>query len=292
MIAVLFVLAALLASVMAAPLVDGACDRWRLRRRVAAMPVRRGPAARQMQSTTAPIRRAEGRASDARIARWLPAGEAIAAQLAGSRVSLTMLTGGATLAALALAAGVFSLGLPIIVAAPLLPMIGFAIIIRALHAGLPIGAAIAEVARSGSGPVAKAFGTVTEAMRLGQPLDTALWLVAHRIGLAEFDFFVVTIALQRETGGNLAETLAGLDTTLRMRRQLAMKVRAMAAEARASATIIGSLPFVMALLLWVTSPAYLVPLFTTVIGKAMVGVGLASIAVGALIISQLMQVKA
>ena len=167
-----------------------------------------------------------------------------------------------------------------------------AIIIRALHAGLPIGAAIAEVARSGSGPVAKAFGTVTEAMRLGQPLDTALWLVAHRIGLAEFDFFVVTIALQRETGGNLAETLAGLDTTLRMRRQLAMKVRAMAAEARASATIIGSLPFVMALLLWVTSPAYLVPLFTTVIGKAMVGVGLASIAAGALIISQLMQVKA
>ena len=166
MIAVLFVLAALLASVMLAPLVDGACDRWRLRRRVAAMPVRRGPAARQMQSTTAPIRRAEGRASDARIARWLPAGEAIAAQLAGSRVSLTMLTGGATLAALALAAGVFSLGLPIIVAAPLLPMIGLviirlgaagrarrtqaafaksfpdavAIIIRALHAGLPIGA--------------------------------------------------------------------------------------------------------------------------------------------------------
>ena len=114
----------------------------------------------------------------------------------------------------------------------------------------------------------------------------------QRAGLADFDFLVVTIGVQRETGGNLAETLAGLDDTLRMRRQLALKVRAMAAEARASAMIIGSLPFAMGLLLWLTSPEYLVPLFTTAMGRALIGAGLLSMAVGGAIISQMMRVEA
>ena len=163
--------------------------------------------------------------------------------------------------------------------------------IRSLRAGLPVSAAVAEVARGG-GPVAAAFAQTVEAMQLGQTLETALWSAARAIGIADFDFLVVTIALQRETGGNLAETLAGLDDTLRMRRQLALKVRAMAAEGRASALIIGSLPFAMGGLLWATSPAYLLPLFTTAPGQAMLGAGLASIAVGGFVIGQMMQEEA
>jgi tight adherence protein B len=129
-------------------------------------------------------------------------------------------------------------------------------------------------------------------MRLGQPIDAALWTLARRIGLAECDFLVVTIALQRETGGNLAETLGRLDETLRLRRQLALKVRALAAEARASALIIGSLPFAMAALLWLASPEYLLPLVTTTLGKALLAAGLGSIAIGGLIINAMLTVRA
>jgi tight adherence protein B len=154
-----------------------------------------------------------------------------------------------------------------------------------------VAAAVAEVARSGDGPVPRAFRAVVEDMRLGQPLETALWAAARRIGVAEFDFLVVVVALQRETGGNLAQTLSGLDDTLRMRRQLALKVRALAAEARASAMIIASLPFAMAALLWVSSPDYLLPLFTTPMGRAMLGAGLASIGIGALVIREMLAIK-
>ena len=318
-------LAACLAALGLAPGVEAALDRRRLRRRVMGLPAPRiGKRSTVLKakvvtrSTAAPLLRARSGSIDAMLARMLPGGAVILAQLAGGRVSLTTLVGVAVAVALAMTVGAASLGVPAGVAILATPLVAIALLrlfarwrvrraraafarcfpdaiavmIRALHAGLPITAAIAEVSRAGNNPVAIIFGAVTEAIGLGQPLETALWEAARATGLAEFDFLVVTIALQRETGGNLAETLTGLDNTLRMRRQLAMKVRAMAAEARASAIIIGSLPFVMAALLWLTSPAYLVPLFTTALGKAMLGAGLASIAIGAAIIAQLMQVKA
>ena len=90
--------------------------------------------------------------------------------------------------------------------------------------------------------MARAFAGAVEAMRLGAPVETALRRTAKRLGSADFDLLVITIALQRETGGNLAASLADLDDTLRQRRLLALKIRAMAAEARASALIIGACP--------------------------------------------------
>ena len=166
-----------------------------------------------------------------------------------------------------------------------------ALLVRSLRAGLPIDAGLAEVAR-GPGPVAAACRAVIDGLRLGQPLDRALWAAARPVALPEFDFLVVTIALQRETGGNLAQTLAQLEATLRSRRQLALKVRAMAGEARASALIIGSLPFVMAALLALVAPDYLLPLVTEGLGRVLLAGGLISIGIGALVMHAMMQVEA
>ena len=296
-------------------MIGSAFDARRLQRRVGQLPPRRARIVTG-QSTTAPLLRDSAGTLEAWLQLHLPGGAAMAVRV-GPGAPLVRLAAIATGVAMAGGAVAAALGLRIEAAMLLLPPLalgamhwgskvmarrrraaferGFpdavATMIRALHAGLPITAAIAEVAR-GTGPVAQSFGRIGEAMYLGQPLEPALWAVARGVGLAEFDFFAVTVALQRETGGNLAETLGGLDATLRMRRQRALKVKAMAAEARASSMIIGSLPFVMALLLWLSSPAYLVPLFTTTMGKAMLAAGLTSIAVGAGVIGALTRVKA
>jgi tight adherence protein B len=304
---------ALLAVLALAPIADAGVDRLRLRRRVAGLA---GPVA--ARPTARAILRRTTRRRDAVLARWLPGGRRAAAQMAraGGRLSLSGLVALSAVLAAAVAAIGVVLGVPLLLAVLLVPLLligivrlvgdalaaraqaayaaGFAdalaVMIRSLRAGLAVPVAVAEVAR-GEGAVARLFGTVVEDMQLGQPLETALWTAARRIGLPDFDFLVVTIALQRETGGNLAQTLEGLDETLRMRRQLALKIKALAAEARASAMIIGSLPFAMAGLLWMSSPDYLVPLFTTPMGRAMLGAGLASMAVGALVIREMMAIR-
>jgi tight adherence protein B len=166
-----------------------------------------------------------------------------------------------------------------------------ALLIRALRAGQPVPAALAEVARGSSGPVARAFAGAVEAMRLGAPVEAALRAQSQRLGSADFELLVTTIALQRETGGNLAASLLTLDDTLRQRRLLVLKARAMSAEARTSALIIASMPFAMAALMAAVSPDYLVPLVTTRLGKALVLAGLASLLAGGIIIGQMMRVK-
>jgi tight adherence protein B len=293
---------------------SAAIDGLAWRRRARALP-RRGPALLARDSAAAPLLKAGGRASDAWLAPWLK-GPAAALAVAG-RASLSVVVLAAGVAALPLALLAHWAGVPALGALLLWPLLalglvhllagalarraraafgrGFpdalAILIRALRAGLPVTVALAEVAHSGAGPVARAFAEVVEAMRLGAPVETALWRTAKRLGVADFDLLVITIALQRETGGNLAATLANLDETLRQRRLLALKIRAMAAEARASALIIGSMPFGMAALMAVVSPDYLAPLLTTGLGKAMIGAGLGSLFIGAMIISQLMRIE-
>lgn len=298
---------------------EAMADRHLLRQRVmAAVAVRSRHRAAPQRSTAAPILRGNARALDTLLQRWLPGGARLAADLAigGRPLSLALVGGVATALAGGAAIVATRLGLPPFAALLLVPVLALAMahgfaaarasrarsrfaaafpdalaaIIRSLRASLPVTAAIGEVAH-GSGPVARVFRAIVDDMGLGQPLETALWTAARRIGVAEFDFFAVTLTLQRETGGNLAVTLEGLAETLRMRRQLAMKIKAMSAEARASALIIGSLPFAMGALLWVSSPDYIAVLFTTPLGHALLGAGLASMAVGATVIGQMMQIK-
>jgi len=103
---------------------------------------------------------------------------------------------------------------------------------------------------------------VVERMKIGRTMEESLQVAADRLGIAEFQFFVITLAIQRETGGNFAETLGNLADVLRKRAQMKMKIKAMSSESKASAYIVGSLPFIVFGLIWWINPSYLAGFFT------------------------------
>jgi tight adherence protein B len=107
-----------------------------------------------------------------------------------------------------------------------------------------------------------------------------MWQTAARLAIPEYNFFVISLSIQRETGGNLAETLQNLSEILRRRRQMRLKIKALSAEARASAYILGSLPFIMFALVNLLNPEYAGELFTDPRGLMMIGAGCTSMLVG------------
>jgi len=136
------------------------------------------------------------------------------------------------------------------------------LIVRGLRSGLPITETLGIVASEIPGPVGIEFRTVSDKMKIGRTMEAALQETADRLGTAEFQFFVITLAIQRETGGNLAETLSNLADVLRKRAQMKLKIRAMSSESKASAYIVGSLPFVVFTLVWMINPHYMGGFFT------------------------------
>jgi tight adherence protein B len=163
------------------------------------------------------------------------------------------------------------------------------LIVRNVRAGLPIVEGIAAVAREVSGPVGEEFMRAEQGVRLGRTLEDALWECARRIAGPEFKFFVISLSVQKETGGNLAETLENLADILRRRRAMKLKIRALSSEARASAFIIGSLPFVMFSILMVVNPGYVGQLLTDPRGHVMLAMGLGSILTGVLTMAKMIR---
>ena len=136
------------------------------------------------------------------------------------------------------------------------------LIVRGLRSGLPITESMNSVASEVEDPVGGEFRRVMDQIRLGKNLDEALEETAQRIDSPEFKFFVISLAIQRETGGNLAETLSKLSDLLRRRQQMKLKIKAMASEGKASAHIVGALPFVMFFMLLLINYNYTSVLFT------------------------------
>src|SRR5574338_252848 len=136
------------------------------------------------------------------------------------------------------------------------------LMVRGLRSGLPITETLGVVASEIPGPVGIEFRMVADKMKIGKTMESALQDTADRLGTPEFQFFVITLAIQRETGGNLAETLSNLADVLRKRAQMKLKIRAMSSESKASAYIVGSLPFVVFTLVWFINPAYMGNFFT------------------------------
>jgi tight adherence protein B len=136
------------------------------------------------------------------------------------------------------------------------------LMVRGLRSGLPITETLGIVASEIIGPVGVEFRMVSDKMKIGRTMEAALQETADRIGTPEFQFFVITLAIQRETGGNLAETLSNLADVLRKRAQMKLKIRAMSSESKASAYIVGSLPFVVFTLVWMINPNYMGGFFT------------------------------
>ena len=131
------------------------------------------------------------------------------------------------------------------------------LMVRGLRSGLPITETLGVVSTEIPGPVGIEFRMVADKMKIGRTMEAALQDTADRLGTPEFQFFVITLAIQRETGGNLAETLSNLADVLRKRAQMKLKIRAMSSESKASAYIVGSLPFVVFTLVWLINPKYM-----------------------------------
>jgi tight adherence protein B len=129
------------------------------------------------------------------------------------------------------------------------------LMVRGLRSGLPISETMGVVADELPGPIAEEFRAVTDKMKIGRTMEASLQESADRLGTPELQFFVITLAIQRETGGNLADVL-------RKRAQMKLKIKAMSSESKASAWIVGSLPFIVFLLVWWISPDYMGHFFT------------------------------
>jgi tight adherence protein B len=154
------------------------------------------------------------------------------------------------------------------------------LIVRALKSGLPVSEAIMNAAQEIDDPVGAEFRTIESGMRMGRDLDSLLWDIAKRVDTPEWRFFIISLSVQRETGGNLGETLGNLSDLLRRRRAMRQKARAMASEARASTMILGSLPIIVTAILMLTSPHYIMTLFTDVRGLIMCGIALGMLVTG------------
>jgi tight adherence protein B len=136
------------------------------------------------------------------------------------------------------------------------------LMVRGLRSGLPISETIGIVGTEIQGPISDEFSSVSDKMKIGRTMEVALQETADRLGTPEFQFFVISLAIQRETGGNLAETLSNLADVLRKRAQMKLKIKAMSSESKASAYIIGSLPFIVFGLVYSINPAYMGGFFT------------------------------
>jgi len=161
------------------------------------------------------------------------------------------------------------------------------LMVRALRSGIPIQEAIANASNEMGEPVGGIFRRVQHEMRVGVPLEDAFWRVAETIKVPEFNFLIIAMSIQRETGGNLAETLGNLSQLLRERRQMKLKIRAFSSEARATAMIMGSLPFVLGLVLFLLNPDYMSTMFSDPRGMTMLGIAGASMSIGIFIIKRM-----
>lgn len=161
------------------------------------------------------------------------------------------------------------------------------LIVRGLRSGLPVAQSMAAVGAEFEDPVGHEFRTISDKIKIGKSMEAALWDAALKIPTPDFKFFVITLAIQRETGGNLAETLGNLSDILRKRQQLKLKVRAMSSEGRASAYIVGSLPFIMFGLILTLNYDYGVILINDPRGMMAGIIGLIWMGIGAFIMAKM-----
>lgn len=145
------------------------------------------------------------------------------------------------------------------------------VIVRSVKSGLPTTEALKIVAKEMPEPVAGEFSTLVEGLKVGVSLDQGLKRMFDNMPTPEVNFFAIVMTIQQKSGGNLSEALTNLSGVLRDRKRLQGKIKAMSSEAKASAMIIGSLPPLVMLMVWFTTPAYIDLLFTERVGNLMLG---------------------
>jgi tight adherence protein B len=143
------------------------------------------------------------------------------------------------------------------------------VIVRGIKAGLPLLECIRIVTNDAPEPVKSEFRAIVETQTIGMPLGEACAKLHERMAVPEANFFGIVIAIQQKSGGNLSEALGNLSRVLRDRKKMKAKIQAMSMEAKASAAIIGALPVIVMLLVYITSPDYISLLWTHPMGRVM-----------------------
>ena len=163
-------------------------------------------------------------------------------------------------------------------------------IVRSVKSGHPLNTALRMIAENMDNPVKAEFKQLVDEIAFGRSTVEALVRMSHRVDEPDLQFFVVILSVQQETGGNLAEVLGNLSGIIRKRKQLRLKIKAMTSEGRATAYVLGALPFAVFGAIHFTSPDYLVPLFETDSGNMILGIALALVALAAFIVYNMLQI--
>ncbi len=163
------------------------------------------------------------------------------------------------------------------------------LIVRAVRAGLPVLDAMSVVAREVPAPVGSEFGKLLEELRIGVDMQVALQHTAERIRVPDFNFFVVSIGLQRRTGGGIAETLVNLSGVIRRRKELRVKARTLSAESKTSALVLGILPIVGGVGMALINPDLMSILVTDPRGRFMLGLSIASLIMGIFVMNSMIK---
>lgn len=161
------------------------------------------------------------------------------------------------------------------------------VIIRGVKAGLPVGDCFRVIAAEGQEPVRSEFKRIVESQAIGLSIGEASERFAERVPVPEVSFFSIVINIQQKSGGNLSEALSNLANVLRDRKKMKGKVQAMSSEAKASAGIIGSLPFLVGGAVFFTTPSYMMILFTSTLGKIIIAGCLLWMAIGVFIMRKM-----
>lgn len=162
------------------------------------------------------------------------------------------------------------------------------IIVRAVKSGLPLNDAIRLIANESPEPVRSEFRRIVDSQQMGMSIPDATMRMSETMPCTEAGFFGIVIQIQSQAGGNLSEALGNLSRVLRDRKKMKAKVQALSMEAKASAVIIGALPFVVAFLVYLSSPNYIMPLFTTSVGNLILGCSGVWMSIGIVVMRKMM----
>ncbi len=161
------------------------------------------------------------------------------------------------------------------------------VIVRGVKAGLPLNDCIKIIANEAAEPVRSEFRVIAETQAMGVSLADAVAKLPERVPVPEASFFAIVVAIQQRAGGNLSEALGNLSRVLRDRRRMKGKISAMSMEAKASAAIIGALPPIVMVLVYITSPNYIRLLFTEQLGNVILGASAVWMTIGILVMRKM-----
>lgn len=141
------------------------------------------------------------------------------------------------------------------------------VIVRGVKSGLPLNECLGIISRESADPIGGEFKELVEQQRVGVPLNEAFERMMLRVPLAEVKFFAIVVGIQQQAGGNLSEALGNLAGVLRARKSMQLKIKALSAEAKASAYVLGALPFIVMTMVYLSTPQYISILWTTTMGQ-------------------------